>query len=103
MRFILCEKQFLCLNTDADAVNAEKSMPRFPRGQRELLHNPSFQHDSKLNKTMKLVTPTISTNIFFRKDGDQSIQYPGSTNLTFHASLTLLLQLRNREEVTGKN
>ena len=85
MRFILCEKHFLYLNTDADAANAEMSMPRFSRGQRELLHNSSFQQDSKLNKTMKLVTPTISTNIFFMKDGDQSIQYPGSTNLTFHA------------------
>ena len=52
---------------------------------------------------MKLVTAIISTNIFFRKDGDQSIQYSGSTNLTSHASLTLLLQLRNRKEVTGKN
>ena len=46
---------------------------------------------------MKLVTPMISTNIFFRKDGDQSIQYSGSSNLTSHAPLTLLLQLRNRE------
>ena len=36
---------------------------------------------------MKLVTPMISTNIFFRKDGDQSIQYSRSTNLTSHASL----------------
>ena len=26
-----------------------------------------------------------------------------STNLTSHVSLTLLLQLRNREEATGKN
>ena len=51
---------------------------------------------------MKFVTPMISTKIFFRKGGGQSIQYSGSTNLTFHASLTLLLQLRNREEVTGK-
>ena len=30
MRFILCEKQFLYLNTDADAVNADILMPRFP-------------------------------------------------------------------------
>ena len=52
---------------------------------------------------MKLVTPMISTNIFSRKDGPQIIQYSGSTNLTSHASITLLLQLRNREEVTGKN
>ena len=52
---------------------------------------------------MKLVTPMISTNIFSRKDGHQIIQYSGSTNLTSHASITLLLQLRNREEVTGKN
>ena len=52
---------------------------------------------------MKLVTAIISTNIFFRKDGDQSIQYSGSTNLTSHASLTLLLQLRNKKEVSGKN
>ena len=44
-----------------------------------------FQHDSELNMQM------IITNIFFRKDDDQSIQYPGSTNLTSHASLTLLI------------
>ena len=55
-----------------------------------------FQHDSELNMQM------IITNIFFRKDDDQSIQYPGSTNLTSHASLTLLIQLRKREEVTSK-
>ena len=60
MRFILCEKQFLYLNTDVDAVNAEMQMPRFPSG---------------LINTMKLATPMILTNIFFRKDGDQSIQY----------------------------
>ena len=42
-----------------------------------------------LNKTMKLVTPMISRNIFFRKVGDQSIQYSGSTNLTSHESLIL--------------
>ena len=70
MRFILCKKQFLYLNTNTDNF---------------------FQHDSKLNKTMKLVTPMISTNMFFRKHGDQSIQYSGSTNLTSHASLTLLI------------
>ena len=35
-------------------------MPRFPSG---------------LINTMKLATPMILTNIFFRKDGDQSIQY----------------------------
>ena len=35
----MCEKQFLYLNTDADAVNAEMSMPRFPSGQNELLQN----------------------------------------------------------------
>ena len=29
MRFILCEKQFLYLNTDADAVNAEMLMRNF--------------------------------------------------------------------------
>ena len=52
---------------------------------------------------MTLVTLMISTSIFFRKDGDQSIQYSRSTNLTSHALLTLLLQLRYREEVTGKN
>ena len=103
MRFILCEKQYLYLNTDADAVNAEMSMQRLPSGQRELLHNFIFQHDSKLNKTMKLVTPMNSANIFFWKVGDRSIQYSGSTNLTSHLSLTLLLQLRNREEETGKN
>ena len=86
MRFTLCEKQFLYLNTDADAVNAEMSMRRFPSGQHGLLHNSFFQHDSELNKTMKLVT-----------------QYSGSTNLTYYASLTPLIQFRNREEVTGKN
>ena len=95
----MCEKQFLYLNTDAYAVNVEISMPRFPSGQPELLHNSFFQHDSKLNETMKLVTPMISTSIFFRKDDDQSDQYLGSTNLTSHVSLTLSLQLRNREEV----
>ena len=99
MKFILCEKQFLYLKTDADAVNVEMSMPRFPSGQPELLNNSFFQHDSKLNETMKLVTPMISTKIFFRKDDDQSEQYLGTTNLVSHASLTLLLQLRNREEV----
>ena len=46
---------------------------------------------------------TISTNIFFRKDDFQSIQYSGSTNLISQAPLTLLIQLRNREKVTGKN
>ena len=51
---------------------------------------------------MKLVTPMMSTNIFLRKESDQSIQYSGSANLTSHASLPLLLQLRNREEVAGK-
>ena len=92
MRFVLCEKQFLYLNTDADAVNAEISMPRFPSGQHGLLHNSFFQHNSELNKTMKLVTPMISANnIFFRKDDDQSIQYSGSTNLTYYASLTTLI------------
>ena len=88
MRFILCEKQFLYLNTDADAVNAEMSMPRFPSGQHGLLHNSFFQHDSNLTKTVKLVTPMISTNIFFEKDGDQSIQCSVSANSTSHASLT---------------
>ena len=88
MRFTLCEKQFLYLNNDADAVNTEISMPRFPSDLHGLLHNSFLQHDSKLNKTIKLVTPMISTNIFFRKDGDQSIQYSGSTNLTSQASLT---------------
>ena len=91
MRFVLCEKQFLYLNTDADAVNAEMSIPRFPSGQQGLLHNSFFQDDSKLNKIMKLVTPMISTNIFFEKDGDQGIQYSRSNNLTSHASLTLLI------------
>ena len=43
---------------------------------------------------MKLVTPMISTNIFFRKDGDQNIQYSRSANLTSHASLTVLLQMK---------
>ena len=32
MRFILCQKTILYLNTDADAVNAEMLMPKFPRG-----------------------------------------------------------------------
>ena len=72
---MLCEKQLLHLNTDADAVNAEMSMPRFPSGQNELLQNSFFQHDYKSNRIMELVTPMTSTNIFFRKDGDfQSIQ-----------------------------
>ena len=44
-----------------------------------------FQHDSELN------TPMITATIFFRKDDDQSIQYSGSTNLTSHGSLTLLI------------
>ena len=65
-------------------------------------YSTTLQHDSKLKKTMKFVTPMISTKILFRKGGGQSIQYSGSTNLTSHASLTLLLQLRNREEVTAK-
>ena len=52
---------------------------------------------------MKPVTPMISTNIFFSKDGDQSTQYSESTNLMSQTSLTLLIQLRNREEVTSKN
>ena len=76
MEFILCEKQILYLSTDADAVKTEMSMSRFPSGQHRLLHNSFFQHHSKLNKTMKLVTPMISTNIFLRRDGNfQSIQY----------------------------
>ena len=49
MRFILREKQFLYLSSDADAVNVEMSMPRFPSGQHGLLHNSFFQHDSELN------------------------------------------------------
>ena len=40
MRFILCEKQFLYLNTNA--VNAEMSMPIFSSGQQGLLHNSFF-------------------------------------------------------------
>ena len=68
MRFILCEKQFLYLNTDADDVNAEISMPRFPSGQRALLHNSFFQHDSELNKTIKLVKPMISTKQYFLQE-----------------------------------
>ena len=51
---------------------------------------------------MKLVAPMNSANIFFRKVGDRSIQYSGSTNLTSHVSSTLLLQLHNREEAAGK-
>ena len=35
MRFILREKEFLYLNTDADAANAEMSMPRFPSDQQD--------------------------------------------------------------------
>ena len=42
MGLIVCEKQFLYLNTNADAVNAEMSMPRFPSGQHGLLHNSFF-------------------------------------------------------------
>ena len=67
MRFILCEKQFLYLNTDADAVNAEMSMPRFPSDQHGLLHSSFFQHILRLNKTMKLVTPMISKIFSSRK------------------------------------
>ena len=69
MTFILYEKQFLCLIADADA-NAEMSMTRFPKGEQELLHNSSFQHDSKLNETMKLFTLMMSTKISFRKGCD---------------------------------
>ena len=62
MRFILREKQFLYLNTDADdAVTAEMSIPRFLSGQHGLLPNSFFQHNSGLDKAMKLVTPMIST------------------------------------------
>ena len=68
MRFILCEKQFLHLNTDVDAVNAEMSMPRFRSGQHALLHNYFFQHDSELNKTMKLVKSMISTKQYFLQE-----------------------------------
>ena len=68
MRFILCEKQFLYLNTDAGAVNAEMSIPRFPSGQHTLLHNSFFQHDSELNKTMKLVKSMISTEQYFLQE-----------------------------------
>ena len=58
----------------------------------EKLHVESYKYKytSNLNETMKLVTPMISINIFFRKDCDQSIQYSRSTNLTSHASWTLL-------------
>ena len=65
MRFILCEKQFLHLNTDADAVNAEMSMPRYPSGQHGLLHNSFFQHDSELNKTMKTCHANNLNKIIF--------------------------------------
>ena len=55
--------------TDAGAVNAAMSVPRFPSGQNELLYNSFFQQD---HETCYAKT---STNIFFRKDGDfQSIQ-----------------------------
>ena len=71
MRFILCEKQFLCLSADADGnANAEMSMTRFPKGEQEQLHNSFFQHDSKLNETMKLFTLMTSTKISFRKGCD---------------------------------
>ena len=64
-------KSTLNLNTDADAnVNDEMSLSKFPNGQNELLHSSFFQHDSKLNETIKLITLMTSTNIFFRKDGD---------------------------------
>ena len=67
----MCEKQFLYLNTDGDAINAEMSMPMVQNEVLQLF----FQYDSKLNKIMKLVTPITSTNIFFRNDGDfESIQ-----------------------------
>ena len=46
-------------------------MLKMPRSRCRVFH----QRDSKLNKTMKLVTPMTSTNSSFRKDGDfQSIQ-----------------------------
>ena len=69
MRFILCEKQFLYLNTTAYAV-----IPRHRCGDIQVANANCyttlfFQHHSKL-KTMKLVTPMISTNIFFRKNDD---------------------------------
>ena len=71
-------------------------MPRFLSGHRELLHNSFFQdhetcYSNDLNK------------YFLPERGDQSIQYSRSASLTSHPSLTLLLQLHNREEVTGKN
>ena len=71
MRLRLWGKQFLFLNANADAdANAEMLMTRFPNGQKELLHNSCFQHDSKLNETIKLFTPMTLTKISFRKDGD---------------------------------
>ena len=60
MRFILCGKQFLYLNSDADAVNLEMSMPRFPSSQHGLLHNSFFQHDSELNSR-------VYTNLYINR------------------------------------
>ena len=60
MRFILRKKQFLYLNSDADAINVEMLMPRFPRGQHGLLHNFSFQHDSELNSR-------VYTNLYINR------------------------------------
>ena len=54
----MCEKQFLYLNTDADA-----EMPRCRCRDFQVASTDCytffFQHDSKLNETLKLVTPII--------------------------------------------
>ena len=65
MRFILCKKQFLNPNANAeDNANAEMSMTSFQIANDfpELLHKYFFQHDSKLNETMKIFTPMTFKN-----------------------------------------
>ena len=57
------------LNTDVDA-NVAAEILKWPK-------RTFFQHDSKLNETIKLITPMTSTYIFPRKDGGfiQNIEF----------------------------
>ena len=52
-RFILCEKQYLYYNADADRVaNAEMPLPRFPNGRYSSFFNPfkvNFFIDKNIN------------------------------------------------------
>ena len=67
MRFILCEKQFLNPNANAeDNANAEMSMTSFQIADdfQKLLHKYFFEHHSKLNETMKMFTPMTFKNFF---------------------------------------